>query len=202
MSCSSVATIQAVLSDGTRIIGQNAISHPSPSQVADSAVFEGQTGLIGLYLGDDDQLGNATPMDAEEGVENDANIFVNKERMYSHPSTIAAIEYINSFGKQVFPKPNANYMSALHSSDVLVYSCGSLYTSIIPCLALRGVGRAIASSPCLRYKILLLNSLPDIETPDGTTAVQYLTAIQKTLNRNLDTVETGEGVRFSASDYV
>ena len=60
----------------------------------------------------------------------------------------------------------------------LVYACGSLYTSIIPCLALRGVGEAIATSPSLRHKILLLNSSLDRETP-GYSALDFVEAIRE-----------------------
>jgi len=64
---------------------------------------------------------------------------------------------------------------------VLVYSCGSLWTSIIPCLALTGVANAIARSRSLRAKVLLLNSQNDRET-DGYTAIDYLQTIVRTLN--------------------
>ena len=62
----------------------------------------------------------------------------------------------------------------------LVYSCGSLYTSIIPCLALRGVGHAIRSSQTLRHKVLLLNGSCDRETP-GYDAVDFVNAIHSAL---------------------
>lgn len=46
-------------------------------------------------------------------------------------------------------------------SFILAVLCG---LSIIPCLILRGVPHAIARSPSLKYKILLLNSKHDRET--------------------------------------
>ena len=87
-----------------------------------------------------------------------------------------------------------------------MYSCGSLWTSIVPCLALRGVASAIAKSTTLRAKVLLRgcstysNSLPeplliascplssvnsnnDRET-DGYTAVDYVSTIVRTLNES------------------
>lgn len=45
----------------------------------------------------------------------------------------------------------------------MVYSIGSLYTSILPCLVLKGVGEAIASSS-IKFKILILNGSLDRET--------------------------------------
>ncbi|WFC99073.1 hypothetical protein MYAM1_001809 [Malassezia yamatoensis] len=59
---------------------------------------------------------------------------------------------------------------------------GSLWTSIIPCLSLRGLGKAIATSPTLRHKVLLLNSSHDRETR-GMTATDFVMAITRSLNR-------------------
>ena len=43
---SSVATIAAELQDGSRIVGQNDISHPHQGMANDIAVFEGQPMLL------------------------------------------------------------------------------------------------------------------------------------------------------------
>jgi len=74
-----------------------------------------------------------------------------------------------------------------------VYSCGSLWTSIIPCLALRGVATGIAQSPSLKVKALLLNAHNDRETA-GYTAVDYVNALTNTLNRHDLTPRTSIGV--------
>lgn len=65
--------------------------------------------------------------------------------------------------------------SWLHPS--LIYSVGSLYTSILPCLALRAVGPAILHSPSLRAKVLFLNSTHDRETP-GYSALDFVEAVR------------------------
>ena len=36
--------------------------------------------------------------------------------------------YINAYGHEIHPSPNPDYLSNLSSNDVLVYSCGSLWT--------------------------------------------------------------------------
>lgn len=36
--------------------------------------------------------------------------------------------------QEVFPKPNPEFLTELRSREILVYSVGSLWTSIIPCL--------------------------------------------------------------------
>lgn len=58
-----------------------------------------------------------------------------------------------------------------------MYSPGSLYTSILPCLALHRVGSSIVHSPSLRAKVLLLNSTHDRETP-AYTALDFVEAIR------------------------
>jgi len=89
--------------------------------------------------------------------------------------------YINAYGNEIHPTPNPEYLRSLSTQDVLVYSCGSLWTSIIPCLALRSVAGAIARSSTLRAKVLLLNAQNDRET-DGYTALEYISTIVRTLN--------------------
>jgi hypothetical protein len=61
-----------------------------------------------------------------------------------------------------------------------------------------GVGKAIATSSSLRWKVLLLNAVYDRETPEGTTALDYIQAIQRCLNKNMELADQ----RFAASDYL
>jgi hypothetical protein len=35
---------------------------------------------------------------------------------------------MNAYGFEIHPSPNAEYISALAANDMLVYSCGSLWT--------------------------------------------------------------------------
>ncbi|KAG6857669.1 hypothetical protein H0H87_010238 [Tephrocybe sp. NHM501043] len=122
--------------------------------------------------------------------------------------------YINAYGIEIHPSSNPEYLSALSSKEVLVYSCGSLWTrcddfpgldeslgsprstinldSIIPCLALRGVAAGIARSSTLRAKILLLNAANDRET-EGYTAADYIHAMTRTLNGTYQSQPYGLG---------
>jgi hypothetical protein len=153
-----------------------------------------------MILGDDDHFGHGTPLDEDETDTKDVdnNISFDKGASQTLPSPILDISYINSFGRQVWPRPNPRYLAALATSDALIYSCGSLYTSIVPCLAIMGVGKAIATSSSLRWKVLLLNAVYDRETPEGTTALDYIQAIQRCLNKNMELADQ----RFAASDYL
>lgn len=68
---------------------------------------------------------------------------------------IERLFYINLYGQEIFPEPNNDFFDAIDKRDILVYSCGSLWTSIIPCLALRSVATALAQSKSLKAKVML-----------------------------------------------
>ncbi|KAF8469230.1 hypothetical protein BDZ91DRAFT_695347 [Kalaharituber pfeilii] len=91
------------------------------------------------------------------------NIVFEKENEPELPARIDRIWYINPYGQEIRPPANPKVVAAINEAEALVYSIGSLYTSIIPCLVLRGIGHAIAS-PHIRYKILILNGSLDRET--------------------------------------
>ncbi|WFD31059.1 hypothetical protein MSPP1_002090 [Malassezia sp. CBS 17886] len=92
------------------------------------------------------------------------------------PSPIRNVFYVNSYRNEIFPTPNPAYVRGLQCSRMLVYSCGSLWTSIVPCLALRGIGSTVARSPTLEFKVLLLNSSHDRET-FGMNAVDFVQCV-------------------------
>lgn len=68
-------------------------------------------------------------------------------------------------------------LEALNDATCLIYSIGSLYTSILPCLILRDVGHAIAD-PKIKYKVLILNGCLDRETPEYT-AKDFIDAVAR-----------------------
>ncbi|KAK6350184.1 hypothetical protein TWF696_006423 [Orbilia brochopaga] len=105
------------------------------------------------------------------------NIVFTKEEEAELPARIARVWYINPYGQEIRPPANSKSLAAIRSAETLVYSIGSLYTSIIPCLILRGMGEAIASS--CRHKILILNGSFDREIGPGTTftALDFIRAI-------------------------
>jgi hypothetical protein len=101
------------------------------------------------------------------------------------PSPIDRLFYVNAYGNEIRPAPNPEYINSIHKCKTLLYSCGSLWTSIVPCLALRGVGSAIVTSHSLRYKILLLNTLSDRETY-GLTGLDFVRIIARAMSHNDD----------------
>ncbi|KAH9949457.1 UPF0052-domain-containing protein [Amylocystis lapponica] len=163
-------TIAAELENGGRLVGQCEISHPVRSAPSISVT---------------DDFDAPSPVDALDGVISPGhNVLFNSDAKDNYEpldARISRLYYINAYGSEIHPAPNADYIAHLSMNDVLVYSCGSLWTSIIPCLALKGVANAIARSRSLRAKVLLLNSKNDRET-DGYTAVDYVKTIARTLN--------------------
>lgn len=65
------------------------------------------------------------------------------------PAPIRRVFYLSSEGSgqehEVLPPANPRALAELERCDALVYGCGSLYTSICPCVTLDGVGETIAT---------------------------------------------------------
>ncbi|KIM51678.1 hypothetical protein SCLCIDRAFT_142755 [Scleroderma citrinum Foug A] len=179
-------TIAAELENGSRLVGQCEISHPlnQPSSFEED-LDEQITGSICSPV---DDMGGTIP--------HRSNVMysqADKDLGYEPlKSRICRLYYINAYGHEVHPTPNPEYIKHLSTSEALVYSCGSLWTSIVPCLALRCVASAIARSNCLRAKIFLLNGMNDRET-DGYTAVDYVRTIATILNTHYQKPPYGLG---------
>lgn len=158
--------ISAGLKDGTSIVGQNAISHPSiPTNIPSSS--EPLTPATQLRrhskeLLEHDRVEDATLPGSLPTLRKQYIAF-QKDDVEDLPSRIDRIWYINPYGQEIRPAPNSKVLDAISSSQCVIYSIGSLYTSIIPCLILKGVGEVIASSS-IRFKILILNGSIDRET--------------------------------------
>ncbi|KAF9015389.1 hypothetical protein BDQ17DRAFT_1536058 [Cyathus striatus] len=191
---SHTVTIAAELENGERLVGQCEISHP-----------------VARTINTIDIMISQEPTSPTEGLDGFLSLGQNymfehssKDEYESLSSRINRLFYINAYGMEIRPAPNPEYLSSLSSRDVLVYCCGSLWTSIIPCLSLRGVAGAIASSPRLRARILLLNSHNDRET-EGYTALDYIRTISRTLNSNYHNPTHGLGnanTLYPASTFI
>lgn len=105
------------------------------------------------------------------------------------PSRIERIWYINPYGQEIRPAPNPKVLSSIGEASAVVYSIGSLYTSLIPCLILRDVGKVLAGS-----------SSPGLATPGNGGGVKYKILI---LNGSLDReTRAAGGVEFTAKDFI
>ncbi|KAL8900185.1 MAG: hypothetical protein Q9207_005811, partial [Kuettlingeria erythrocarpa] len=185
--------ISAGLKDGTIITGQNAISHPSaptalpdapnvniPSTAADHPQAPAYTtsAVPSIHINDDSsheqhQIEDATLPGSLPTLRPS---FLTASKAYEPPlpSPIHRIWYINPYGQEMHPSPNPNAVAAIRAADAVIYSIGSLYTSLAPVLILSGVGGAVATGP--RFKVLILNGSLDRET-GGYAATDFVKAV-------------------------
>ena len=161
--------ISAGLADGSTIEGQNAISHPSePTALNTSTTTTPQP------ESEEQREEDAVPPYALPTLRQAAIAFSKKQEASPPlPARIERVWYISPYGHEMRPAPNTRVLSALNAAEAVVYSIGSLYTSIIPSLILRGVGDAVAKT---RFKILILNGSLDRET-DGFKASDFVAAV-------------------------
>ncbi|KAK1828374.1 hypothetical protein QBC39DRAFT_427904 [Podospora conica] len=168
--------ISAGLADGSTITGQVNISHPS----APTALPDDQLIAPALTAADHDRIEDAN-LPGSLPVLRRPHIAFSKHHDEDLPARIERLWYINPYGHEIWPVANVKVLDALHASATVVYSIGSLFTSILPSLILRGVGTAIAR-PGVRHKVLVLNSKLDRETgprSDPMTATDFVLAVAR-----------------------
>ncbi|KAK4251731.1 hypothetical protein C7999DRAFT_37452 [Corynascus novoguineensis] len=177
--------ISAGLRDGSTIAGQVAISHPS----APTALPDDTQVAPALTAADHDRIEDANLPGSLPALRR-PNIAFSKDPEGGDddlPARIERLWYINPYGHEIAPTANPHVVDALARSDTVIYSIGSLYTSIIPSLVLRRVGQAIGGSNSgggsnIRRKVLILNTSIDRETgprADPMTARDFVAAITR-----------------------
>ncbi len=181
--------ISAGLADGTSIAGQVNISHPSaPTALPDDSLAAQVPGLaagvahhgVPMTAADHDRIEDAN-LPGSLPVLRRQHIAFSKDDEDDLPARIERLWYINPYGHEIWPVANPHALTALAASATVVYSIGSLYTSIVPSLILRGVGAAI-TAPHVRHRVLILNSKLDRETGPKTdlmTARDFVLAIAR-----------------------
>lgn len=166
------------LEDGTVIVGQNDISHPSVPAASIDHVPASHAQLLRSETEEHDKVEDANMPGTLPTLRKPAIAF-SKQDEEELPSRIQRLWYINPYGQEITIPANPRVLEALRNSSCIIYSIGSLFTSIIPSLVLKGVGAAIAS-PLIRSKILILNGTLDRETGPSThpfTALDFVAAI-------------------------
>jgi len=91
------------------------------------------------------------------------------------------IKYIDLVPNTAEPLPDA--LDAIRGADMIVLGPGSLYTSVIPNLLVRGVPEAIVESKAL--KVYTCNVMTQIGETEGYTAFEHLTALYVHSNRKI-----------------
>ncbi|KAA8894125.1 hypothetical protein FN846DRAFT_1001593 [Sphaerosporella brunnea] len=161
--------IAAGLESGEVITGQNQISHPSPPSPPPTEV-----GVLEEEEVVEDQEEDANLPGSLRELRMQ-NIEFSKTEEQALPARIERVWYINPYGHEIRPPANPKVVASLAAAEAVVYSIGSLYTSLAPILILRNI-HLPASVP----KILLLNGSHDRETA-GMTATDYVRAIARCL---------------------
>lgn len=165
--------ISAGLADGTVITGQNAISHPSePTALNNNIDHANPLADLNDATIEDANLPGSLPTLRQP------NIYFSKGSEEPLPARIERLWYINPYGQEMRPSPNPKVLEAINVAEAVIYSIGSLYTSIVPSLILQGVGAAIARPGGPRFKILILNGSLDRET-GGFFASDFVAAIAR-----------------------
>lgn len=167
--------ISVGLADGSTISGQNSISHPSQSTALDTLFPPPLSEVEEHDLIEDANLPGSLPTLRKQ------YIAFSKAAEEELPARIERLWYINPYGQEIRLAANPAVLSALAAAQAVVYSIGSLYTSIVPSLILKGVGEKIRD-PGIRYKILILNSTLDRETGPSSapySALDFISAIAK-----------------------
>ena len=175
--------IAAGLANGDVIVGQNNISHPAEATALEmptvpSAQFHGAKLRYSVDHSNDIEDANipgTLPSLRQR------NIKFSKDEEEDLPARIDRIWYINPYGQEMLPPANPRVIYAIQQAQAIIFSIGSLYTSIIPSIVLKGVGDALRSTPA-RHKILVLNGSLDREVgPNSSpfTAFDFVEAITR-----------------------
>jgi hypothetical protein len=165
--------ISVGLANGDVISGQNSISHPSISTALESETQ-------GDEVEEHDRIEDANLPGSLPTLRKQYITF-SKADEEELPARIERLWYINPYGQEIRLAANPKVLSDLSEAQGVIYSIGSLYTSIVPSLILKGIGEAICN-PSIRYKILILNSTIDRETGPSSnpySALDFIAAICK-----------------------
>jgi 2-phospho-L-lactate transferase/gluconeogenesis factor (CofD/UPF0052 family) len=177
--------IAAGLQNGDIITGQNNISHPSAPTALENGITTTSSGArtpldSGLQQSEPEEIEDAH-MPGTLPTLRQRNIKFSKDHDEDLPARIERIWYINPYGQERLPAANPRVLSAIKDSQAVIYSIGSLYTSIIPSIVLRGVGEALRNT-AVRHKILILNGCLDRETGPSShpfSAFDFVEAIAR-----------------------
>ena len=151
------SNIAAVLANGSVVIGQTEISHPTldtkPTNQAEDTL----------------EFSFAHPsLQASQ-------ISFSKSENAPLPCPIDRVFYVNLYGNEIKPSLYARAQNELQTSEAVICSIGSLYTSIIPVLILQKFGFCAPSQ-----FVLILNGTSDRET-EGMKPEDFIVAINRAI---------------------
>lgn len=188
--------ISAGLANGEVITGQNNISHPSETTALDNVLATSREDTERHDAIEDANLPGTLPTLRKQYIN------FSKADEDDLPARIERLWYINPYGQEIRLAANPMVLNALKDAQAIIYSIGSLHTSLIPSLILKGVGQAI-SNPAIRYKILILNSTNDRETgpsSDPYSALDFIAAISKACAESMNS--SGDVTKHEYTQFV
>ncbi|AJT24923.1 hypothetical protein H808_YJM1388N00315 [Saccharomyces cerevisiae YJM1388] len=203
--------ISALLTNGEMITGQSQISHPSKSVPKDNSIAHSAKfiHLLGSY---DDHLKILLDDEEEEAEEEYANpIYILPELKNSQlhfdkldesqnlPAPVHRILYINPYGEEIKPMGNPRAISKVKKADMVVYSIGSLMTSLLPILILGNLAEVILESNNTK-KVLLINNKYDREV-FGLDGLHYVQMIIDSMSRAIAGYRQSKGVHSENDDF-
>lgn len=122
--------------DGKKIVGQCEISHPidtAPVVNVDDGVpgQEDPDSMGQLLVQKRNVLFEAGEKEAAVGLPSpifSKSFVFSLGRVVSYIRGHLGIYYINAYGNEIHPYPNPDFLANIFTRQVLVYSCGSLWT--------------------------------------------------------------------------
>ena len=149
------------LKDGSRIRGQYQISHPSSKSKQNSGSRRIHKQVVKKSLDDDIASLHSAPIKRVTYLLHDP-AWRKQKTQHTQSTTTTQQQQQWTSRNEINPEPNPQVLDAIANANLIVYGCGSLFTSVLPSLVLEGVGSAVSSRHI--SKVLLLNGWQDFET--------------------------------------
>ncbi|AQZ18585.1 YNL011C [Zygosaccharomyces parabailii] len=198
--------IAAILANGEIIRGQSQISHPSkPSPVQNQLPPSISEDGFGFSTKDatenENNVDSTSDEEQEEEFANPVYILPELKNSQLHfdkldvgecfSAPIERLLYINPYGEEIKPTGNSRAVSKLKRADMVIYSIGSLVTSLLPIVILGNIADVIADAKDT-YKVLLLNNMRDRESfwLDG---LHYVQLVVDSMSRAVQTHKETKG---------
>lgn len=105
---------------------------------------------------------------------------------------IKRILYINPYGEEIKPMGNSRAISKLKNSNLIIYSVGSLMTSLMPIIILGNFADTIATTTNA-HKILIINNQYDRET-SGIIGEDYIRIVVESMTNALIDYRESKGL--------
>ncbi|CCC71251.1 hypothetical protein NCAS_0G03640 [Naumovozyma castellii] len=116
------------------------------------------------------------------------------------PSTVKKILYINPYGEEIKPNANSRAIAKVKKADMIVYSIGSLMTSLLPIIILGNLAEVIMESQETR-KVLLINNKYDRET-FGLDGNHYVKVIVRSMVEAARCYKKSKGMMVNSMKHV